>query len=696
LATAVLATALPAVHGCGAGSGSDEPGTKPGDAADSDGDTISDFDEGRGAKVDSDGDGAPDYLDPESDGDGIDDLVEAGDADLATPPVDNDGDSSPDFRDLDSDGNVIADSVEGALDSDGDAIGNYADTDNDGDQGLDVAEIMGASADCDSDTLADAQGTPEAPANCDGDAIANYLDVDSDNDFISDGEERDLDSDSDGFLNRYDLDSDNDRFSDSEEAGDTTLETPPADSDGDLVPDYMDPDADNDGLSDENEYSAGTDPTQADSDGDGISDLVEVVAESNPLDPDDTPQSHGDFVFIVPFEEPTTPAEDTLEFRTSVQFADLYFLFDETGSMSAEFAAMNHPTNGVPAIISDLRCADSGVSCQIDSQCASGEICFHGTDTCVEDPLTANGGAGCVPDLWTGVGHFNNCNTYRNSLHLQPNPTQTANAIGGTGPGSVEAVVQAAACVGNPALCSNNPACSAHPLVTTPVGCAGFRPDAVRILIHIFDADNQGGTCSNLVPDIATAGAALQQQGIKYIGLHGTSDDGSGTMCTTPAECAEFIGEAAGTVDAAGEPFAYGALDAAVKQATVDAVLELVRGVALDVTIGASDQPGDAGDALQFIDYLEVNVSGSGGCTNVTPTDDSDGDGRDDRFPELFGGTPVCWNVVPVATQSSVPPTGEPQLFVAKLTVFGDGSPLDERDVFFIVPPVIETPPPPR
>src|SRR5262249_3979726 len=48
---------------------------------DSDGDTISDFDEGAGLFVqpDTDGDGTPDYLDLDSDGDCIPDSVEAGD-----------------------------------------------------------------------------------------------------------------------------------------------------------------------------------------------------------------------------------------------------------------------------------------------------------------------------------------------------------------------------------------------------------------------------------------------------------------------------------------------------------------------------------------------------------------------------------------------------------------------------------------
>jgi hypothetical protein len=79
---------------------------------DSDGDTISDFDESCQLGADSDGDTLPDYLDDDSDGDGIPDAVEAGDADPATPPVDSEGDGVPDFIDLDSDNDGLADNLE--------------------------------------------------------------------------------------------------------------------------------------------------------------------------------------------------------------------------------------------------------------------------------------------------------------------------------------------------------------------------------------------------------------------------------------------------------------------------------------------------------------------------------------------------------------------------------------------------------
>src|SRR4051812_14815492 len=99
---------------CGPQSGSVHPvggnGTDGGFPAcltppkDSDGDGISDHDEGGDVKParDTDGDGTPDYLDSDSDGDGIPDSVEARNGGACNPPVDSDSDGKPDYLDLDS------------------------------------------------------------------------------------------------------------------------------------------------------------------------------------------------------------------------------------------------------------------------------------------------------------------------------------------------------------------------------------------------------------------------------------------------------------------------------------------------------------------------------------------------------------------------------------------------------------------
>jgi hypothetical protein len=80
--------------------------------ADDDHDTILNVDEGCLYERDADGDGMPDYVDHDSDNDGVNDSIEAGDADPATPPVDSDGDGLPDYLDMDSDNDGVADGDE--------------------------------------------------------------------------------------------------------------------------------------------------------------------------------------------------------------------------------------------------------------------------------------------------------------------------------------------------------------------------------------------------------------------------------------------------------------------------------------------------------------------------------------------------------------------------------------------------------
>lgn len=108
---------------------------------------------------DTDGDGIPDQLDADSDNDGISDLIEAqvnasvalsnGDTNLdgldnalepGFTPVDTDADGVADYLDLDSDNDGILDLNESTADTDGDGIANYRELDSDNDLCNDVIE----------------------------------------------------------------------------------------------------------------------------------------------------------------------------------------------------------------------------------------------------------------------------------------------------------------------------------------------------------------------------------------------------------------------------------------------------------------------------------------------------------------------------------------------------------------------------
>ena len=159
-------------------------------ANDQDCDTISDSDEGIGLGVDTNGDGVPDAYSHDSDGDTIPDSVEAGDRNLATPPVTTLAGGVPNFRSLDSDGDTVADTVEAGaipgvpLDTDADGKANYVDTDSDGDGILDHCEAIDVGGLLCTNSALITSSAGLADSNHDG--VPDMLSLDSDGDHVPD------------------------------------------------------------------------------------------------------------------------------------------------------------------------------------------------------------------------------------------------------------------------------------------------------------------------------------------------------------------------------------------------------------------------------------------------------------------------------------------------------------------------------
>ncbi len=273
---------------------------------------------------DTDVDGTPDYLDIDSDNDGINDAVEAGgvDADVdgvidgftdangdglddstATTPLaitSTDSDGTPNHVDIDSDDDGIPDAIEGNVDTDNDGVPDYLDLDSDNDGVPDATEAPGSGIDTDGDgidDLYDVDATGGVDANGDGlddavvaagvldsdaDGVPDFLQIesDADGDGLPDLMEGTVDTDTDGTPDYLDLDSDNDGIPDSVEA--IFEGSIPADKDGDNVPDYIDVDSDNDGISDSFEGGGDIDEDgvknfrDLDVDNDGILDIIEA------------------------------------------------------------------------------------------------------------------------------------------------------------------------------------------------------------------------------------------------------------------------------------------------------------------------------------------------------------------------------------------------------------------------------------
>ena len=290
---------------------------------DADGDGVDDAT----ALQDTDGDGVVDYLDLDSDNDGISDVLESGGGDTdgdgmvdgftdndgnglhdgsGQTPVDSDGDGVPDMVDFDSDADGIPDAIETGIDTDADGVADYLDLDSDNDGLPDDYETPGSGLDADGDgvddlydvdvtggTDADNNGIDDAVEatgvlDTDADGTPDYLDLDSDGDGLDDVVEAGgADTDGDGVIDGF-TDANGDGLDDATAAS----ALPDPDVDGDGVPDHLDADSDNDGILDATEGLFDQDgdgiPGYLDNDsvGDGIPDTIEAQGTNGAIDTD--------------------------------------------------------------------------------------------------------------------------------------------------------------------------------------------------------------------------------------------------------------------------------------------------------------------------------------------------------------------------------------------------------------------------
>jgi len=666
---------------------------------DEDGDCISDEHEGRSLGTDSDGDTVPDFRDDDSDGDTIPDSVEAGRSACAQDPADSDGDTVPDFRDDDSDNNGISDRIEGSGDADGNGVGDFADDDNDGDGLLDTIEIG---------------GDPSNPVDWDEDSIPDYMDSDSDNDTIGDRHEQrsgaDMDSDGDTVPDRLDDDSDNDGWLDSQEAGDDDPETPPVNTDGDEYCDFQDYDSDADGLSDALELEHGTSRTNPDTDGDGVNDLIEVGYGSDPMDPEDNPRSHGDFVFVVQYNDPLDPPvpplepdppRDTLVFSTDIRQADVFFAVDTTASMGGEIDNLvsSLSIDIIPQVELEIPDVWFGVGGFDDYPAGgygeAGDRVFY-----LEQRMTASSA-----DAQAAVERL----TTHNGLDIPECQVSVLESVSDGGGLDIYLVPQTSCAAGE-------------------VGYPCFRERSIPIIVLITDAPFHNGPLGANPYDAGVLGFdppaytdaadALNAIHAKVVGVN------SGTSAA--AMHLHAVATDTGTVDLAGNPlvFQIASTGEGLGDQVVIAIRTLANQVPIDISTSPEDDASDfrcvdsagepvaccpgpapcAGDSdvsvdavAAFIDRIIPNVAGgvedpenpgifcSGGLEVDNPADP-------EYFINITPGTAVCFDIY-VLRNETVPAVSEPQLFRALIHVIGDMvTILDTRDVFFLVPPVIERP----
>ncbi|MGY5351794.1 Calx-beta domain-containing protein [Wenyingzhuangia sp. IMCC45533] len=200
---------------------------------------------------DTDGDGIPNYLDVDDDGDGVDtkdENVESRDNDPTND--DTDGDGRPNYLDDDDDNDGILTQDENVQsddndptndDTDGDGIPNYLEEDDDGDGVKTIDEDLDIDGDNEDD-------------DTDGDGIPNYLDDDDDGDSIKtidedvenvDGDPENDDTDGDGTPNYLDTDDDGDGIDTIDEVNDSDSNTDPLRRDDIVLTKLITPNGDN-------------------------------------------------------------------------------------------------------------------------------------------------------------------------------------------------------------------------------------------------------------------------------------------------------------------------------------------------------------------------------------------------------------------------------------------------------------------
>lgn len=648
-------------------------------ATDTDGDTISDFDEGLGT-ADTDGDGILDIEDEDSDGDGLLDRDEAGDSDLISPPADTDGDGVPDFRDGDSDNDGIADAVEGADDFDGDGFGNAADLDSDGDYVPDAVET---------------------PIDSDRDGAPDYLDVDSDDDLILDEHELFADSDGDGVPNRVDLDSDADGLLDRDESGDDQLATFPFDTDSDGLPDYIDTDSDDDGLPDIEELGCGvglSEPTDADTDDDGFSDLAEATIGSNPCVATEQAQFDEltDFYFILP---PGAPAQDEpLEFSTDITQADVSLAMDTTASMGEEIDNLRRAFSDtiVGQIAAEVPNVAFGVTTFDDFPCNG-----HGRDG-VDTPfelrqrVTTN--VAVAQAAINGIGLHNGVDIPESGYESM---YQTATGAG---------IVHCNAAV--PPFDPNRDRVVGESDGT--IGGVGFRAGSFPVVIHVTDAESHegavyGGPAASSVDAIdalrdiqarligVASGNSPRAQLVNVARQTGAEVPACAWDGARPAGCG--ANQCCTGVDGGGRSQNDGACPlvfdintngSGLTDAITTAVRALVNTTSFSVTTQIRRDPEEFAatgfDTTCFVrDVSPASFETDGGCTS-TPTISGD------RFLNVTPGTALFFDVF-AENDGCWGPADEARAFTVFIDVVGDGlTVLDTQRVTVVVPAVQENP----
>jgi len=317
-----------------------------------------------------------------------------------------------------------------------------------------------------------------------------------------------------------------------------------------------------------------------------------------------------------------------------------------------------------------------------------------------------------VPDVWFGVGRFEDCTTCAHNMAMLQSMTDVITSVetaltGWTAcGGGREPYTQMLYSLATGDVAPFVPWGGVTPTTwtCTPPGALGwpcFRPGAIPVVVQIGDDPFSGGI-ANCSPGITTveAIAALNSISARYIGVNSGAGTGSSHMDMAT------IATGTGSVDPSGAPLVYDISSTGIGfgSQVVDAIEILAGSPIVEFTTRLDDDPSDPVDVIaELVDCVEPSVMG-GWPDPTDPTticasglDAADRyppfDGRNDSFTAVPPGTAMCFDIF-VKQNWTVPATDAPRILQGEIEVVGDGeTDLDTRTLIFVVPVPAHDPP---
>lgn len=355
----------------------------------------------------------------------------------------------------------------------------------------------------------------------------------------------------------------------------------------------------------------------------------------------------------LPFREP--PRELDVSFSAQILSADIYFLVDVTGSMGEEIEQIREKLRdeiipGLAAEIPDVRFSVG-----------------HFADF----PL---------PELNYGEGDDQ---LFRLLLQSSDDVSAVQAAVnriplqgGRDGP---EAMVEALYLSATGEGMGRFTPASSCPSGTVAYPC--FRPEGSRIFLTFSDAPSHNGPGGHdpyvgVRPDPHTYDDAVRELraiGARVLGLYSGGDGGLGEQDLV------MLARDTGAIRADGQPIVFdiGREGDLLSFSVIEAVRTLVEEVPIDVDVLVEDVEGDAFDATAFVtEIIADRADPPEGAVNLG-----------NRFDDVRPGTRVFFRIM--LANDRIPQTDEPQIFLMRVILRGDGVTRLQETLLQIVIPAI-------